>query len=125
MHASASSAVVKYTALVAGDPSVVLVVVGDDGVAGRHRFDERRIRPTDRVTVEIGDGVEPQGGDRLGVVDRPEEDDLVARRVEDRSLVGISGRVGAEHRQLHAATAGREARTSSRIEFSGIGGRSA
>ena len=84
------------------DPAVVGVVVGDHRVARGHRLDERRVGAADRVTVQVGAAVEPQGRDDLGVVDRAEEDDLVARRRDAR-------RRGTDRRRARSRRARRAA----------------
>src|SRR4029453_9038890 len=79
----------------AGGPAVVGVVVGEDGVARGQRFDQRRVRATDGVAVQVGGGVEAQAGHRLGFVDRAEEVDLVAGGGHDPGVVLVICRVVA------------------------------
>ena len=71
----------------AGHPRVVDVAPGDDGVAGRHRLDERGVGAADGVAVEVDPGVPSQRAHDDRVVHGPEEAHLVAGRGPHRTVV--------------------------------------
>ncbi len=77
--------------------------MGDDGVAGRHRLDQRRVGAADGVPVQVERGVEAQRLQALGLEDRAGEDDLVGRGGLDPHVVRIVVAVRADHDQRHAA----------------------
>ena len=84
-------------------PSVEGVVVGDHGVAGPQRLDQRRVGAADRVTVQVDAGVVTQRADPSGIVDGPGEENLVRSGRLHGAMVGVAGIERSEHGEPQAS----------------------
>src|SRR5580692_978595 len=70
-----------------GNPTCELIVMRHDGVASRKRFNQRWIRPTHAVAVNVSLGVESQSPHGLSIVNRSNKMHVGSRRIENLPMI--------------------------------------
>ena len=83
--------------------------MGDDGVAGAQRLDQRGVGTPYLVAMHVGSRVKAQCLHHLLVVDGAKEHDFVTGGCLDGLVIGVARLVLAQHGQLQATRLAREA----------------